>query len=83
MKINLPATRHPASGRLRNAQVTITDANGTSRTVLTSSAGHYEFEGMAPGRQYRVAVTSRPYRYEARTVEASSDLTEVDFMAQE
>jgi hypothetical protein len=73
----------PEGPGLRNAQVILTDADGASRTIFTSSLGYYEFDGVKPGRTYRVAVTSKRFRFLHRTVEPTSDLAEVNFTAQE
>ena len=68
---------------LRNARVILTDADGVSRTVFTSTLGYYEFDGVKPGRTYRIAVTSKRYRFLQRMIEPSSSLAEVNFIAQE
>jgi hypothetical protein len=73
-----------ADGRgLRNAQVTLTDANGDARTVITGTFGYYRFEGIAPAAEYTVSVLSRRFRFTPRRVTTDDDLTNVNLIAQE
>ena len=73
----------PDGRGLRNARVTLTDQNGMARTVTTSSFGYYSFDGVAAGRTYTIGVASRQYRFAARTVQVTDNLTDVDFVGQE
>jgi hypothetical protein len=68
----------PDGGGLRNAQVILTKADGTKMTVPTSSMGYYTFDGLA-NETYTVGVSSRRYRFNARNVDLSSSLANVDF----
>ena len=68
----------PDGGGLRNAQVILTKADGTKMTVPTSSMGYYTFDGLA-GETYNVSVSSRRYRFNAKNVDLSSSLANVDF----
>ena len=73
----------PNGQGLRNATVTIVDRAGFARTVTTSSFGYYTFDEIAVGETYTIGVASRAYRFASRTVEASSSLTNVDFVGSE
>ena len=53
----------PGGQGLRNAQVTITNAAGVTRTVTTTSFGYYRFEGIATGDTYLIGVSSNRYRF--------------------
>ena len=64
---------------LRNAVVSLTGPDGMPRTVATSTLGYYNFPDVATGNSYVIAVSSRRYRFEQRTVDVNSDLTNVDF----
>jgi hypothetical protein len=43
--------------------VILTDENGISRTVLTSSLGYYQFDEVQAGRPYVVSVSSKRYSF--------------------
>ena len=85
------ATEVSVSGRvmtpdgrgLRNATVSITDSLGVRRTVTTSSFGFYQFDNVAVGPGYMMAVSSKLYRFAALSLNVSGELTNVDFVGQE
>lgn len=67
----------PEGRALRNALVTLTSANGESRTVLTSAFGHYRFSGVAVGETYVLGAASKSYQFAPQAVlinEARDDL---------
>ena len=68
----------PAGLGLRNAIVTLMDAQGNSMKVPTTSLGFYQFDAILPG-PYTLTVTSRRYRFESKTLELSVELTGLDF----
>lgn len=71
----------PNGSPLRNAVVSIRDAAGATRTVLTSSFGQYSFENVATG-QHTVSVGSKRFRFSPQVITVSdSNLTNVDFQA--
>jgi hypothetical protein len=70
----------PDGRGLRNAIVTMTDANGAVRTATTSSFGYYHFDGVAVGGSYVMGVNSRNYRFTPRVVQVFDTLTDVDFV---
>lgn len=73
-----------ANGRgLRNAVVAITDENGVTRTVTTSSFGYYRFENVDVGETYLVTVRSKRFRFETRAITVSDSISGVDFVGQE
>ena len=70
-----------ADGRgLRNAEVWLVDANGTTRKVTTSSFGYYRFDGVLVGERFTLAVWSRSFRFENRSITVSGDMSEVDLV---
>jgi len=74
----------PNGQALRNAIVTLTDANNVRRTATTSSFGNYGFTDVRGGETYFLAVASKRFRFASRTVTVlSSDLTAVDFIGLE
>ena len=72
----------PDGGGLRNATVTLRGADGSVRTVPTSSLGHYSFEGIGGG-SYTLTVVSRRYRFDGRNVNLSASLATLDFLGLE
>jgi hypothetical protein len=64
---------------LRNAEVTMTDANGVVRRAVTSSFGYYRFEDVQVGESFVMNVNSRSFRFVPRVVTVNDALTDVDF----
>jgi hypothetical protein len=86
-----PATAAVVSGRvadsfgqgIRNARVTITDANNNVRTTFTTSFGYYRFDNVTPGASYTIAVTSGRYTFAPRVVQVNGDLSDVNFLPEQ
>jgi murein DD-endopeptidase MepM/ murein hydrolase activator NlpD len=69
-----------ASGRgLRNAIVSILDAQNVSRSVPTSSLGFYSLDNIQIGGTYQISVTSRRYRFDAKQLAITDNLANVNF----
>jgi hypothetical protein len=68
---------------LRNATVVITDAAGNRRTATTGSFGIYTFEDVDAGASYIVSVNSKRYRFQARQINVTDSLADVNFVGQE
>ncbi len=73
----------PTGLGLRNATVIILDSNNVRRTTTTSSFGLYNFSDVQSGQSYTVSVSSKRYRFAARVVSVSSDLSNIDFVGLE
>ena len=71
----------PDGSGLRNAQVTMINAAGTSRTVTTSSFGFYTFDDVAAGGTFVIGVSSKRYRFESRFVQVGDSIAGLDFVA--
>jgi len=57
-----------AGGRgIRNAVITITDTNGTSRTIRTGDFGYYRFEDVAAGETYIFSISAKRFRFNQNT----------------
>lgn len=65
--------------RLRNAAVIVTDSNGASRVVMTSSLGYFQFDNMVTGDKYTIRAVSRRYRFESREFDVNSSLIDLEF----
>ena len=64
---------------LRNAFVTLTDQNGNTRTVRSSSFGYYRFDEVEVGQTYIVSVRSKRYQFAPQVVSVSEELSELNF----
>jgi hypothetical protein len=73
----------PNGQGLRNATVILIDPNGNRQTVTTGSFGNYQFENLELGRDYMVTVQSRRYRFAARTLNLTANLTGLDMIGLE
>lgn len=73
----------PGGQGLSNAIVILTGTNGIRMTTTTSSFGLYTFSNVPIDETYTASVASRRYRFAARTITASGDLTDVDFVGLE
>lgn len=72
-----------ADGRgLRNAYVVLTDQNGLSRHVLTSSFGYYRFDDVRSGETYVAEISSKRFAFTPRVVNVTDDVTGLDFVAE-
>ena len=76
-------TISPDGRGLRNATVSITDPQGTVRTVTTSSFGFYRFEDVDVSTTYVVTVASRKFRFAPRLLQVFDNLTDIDFVGLE
>jgi len=73
----------PTGLGLRNAVVALTDSQGVRRTATTSSFGNYTFENVRSGENYIIGVSSKRYRFAARTMLVNGSLSNVDFIGLE
>ncbi len=74
----------PSGQGVNGGRVTLTDATGLSRFVMTNSLGYFQFDEISALGTYLLRVHSKRYRFESRTVSASDDdLTELEFLGLE
>lgn len=73
----------PTGSPLRNARVDIIDSQGTRRSATTGSFGLFTFDNASNGAVYTVSVSSKRYRFTARTIQLAGDLTLPDFIGLE
>ncbi len=64
---------------LRNAQVSMTDAQGNLRQTVTSSFGYYRFDEVAAGETVFLTVRSKRYTFAPRVVSAMENVSDIDF----
>jgi hypothetical protein len=73
-----------ADGRgIRSTAVVLTDSQGASRTVTTSTFGYYRFDEVPAGETYIMSVSSKRYQFEPRIVAVQDEIANFDFIAQE
>ncbi len=68
---------------ISRTKVVIVDTTGNLRTSTTSSFGHFEFGGLTLGETYTVRVDSKRYRFAPQTISLTSNVAEVQLIAQE
>lgn len=64
---------------LRNAQVSLTDAEGNTRMTTTSSFGYYRFDEVAPGETVFLTVRSKQYKFAPRVLTVEDSISDFDF----
>ena len=73
-----------ADGRgIRNVSVTLTDANGNSRSALSSTFGYYRFADVAAGATYVIAARAKRFTFAEPTqiLNVVEDAEDVNFIA--
>ena len=64
---------------LSNATVRLTDQSGETRIARTGAFGYYRFDDVEAGQSVVVAVISKRYQYQPRTVIINDELSGFDF----
>jgi Subtilase family/Carboxypeptidase regulatory-like domain len=78
------AGRVMAGGRpVSNATVTMVNDQSVTRTVRTSSLGYYSFDNVPAGQGYVIQPKGKGYRFEAQALSVVTDLSNVNFEAQQ
>ncbi len=73
----------PSGSALRNATVVLSYGQGRRFTAVTSSFGIYSFTAIPVELDYTIGVSSKRYRFAARPLVVTADLTGVDFVGLE
>ena len=66
-------------GGLSNARVTLTDANGRTRTAITSSFGYYRFKDVEAGQTYIFTVSHKRYSFAPQVVNVTDETNDLNF----
>lgn len=69
----------PSGANLRNAVVTLIDANNTRQTATTSSFGLYTFTNVSVGGSFTVTAFSKRYRFAPVILQVNGNVSNVDF----
>ena len=72
----------PTGLGIRNATVSLVNSQGVSRTATTSSFGVFSFADVADD-YYTIRISSKRYRFAARSVQIFNDFTLTDFVGLE
>ena len=67
----------PEGRGLRNAQVSLTDANGNLRTAMSNSFGYFRFTEVESGQTYIIGVRSKRYLFTPQILTINEDVTEL------
>jgi hypothetical protein len=70
----------PSGQGIANATVSITDAGNNVRTYITGSFGYYNFDNVAAGGTYTIAVRSYRYTFAPQTLQVSNNVTDLNFL---
>lgn len=73
---------HDGTRGVTRARVTLTDQNGTARSVLANRFGAYRFDNVAAGSTYIFNVSAKHYEFVPVALTISADMTDLDFTAQ-
>lgn len=70
------------SGRgISRARVTLTNASGEARTVLTNSFGYYRFDEVSAGQTYILSVNHKLYNFTPQAVSVNEAIANFNFIA--
>lgn len=73
-----------ADGRnLRGAIVTLTDANGTTRTTRSTAFGIFRFDEIEVGQTITISVISKRFQFTPQVISVSEDVIDLNFTALE
>ena len=73
----------PDGQALRNAIVSLIDAQGVRRTATTSTFGVYSFANVQTGQMYTMTVTSKRYRFTPQVLPINGNVSNLDFVGLE
>lgn len=73
----------PTGQNLRNAVVSLIDANNVKRTATTGTFGLYSFDNVQTGGTYTMTVSSKRYRFSPRVIVITESITNLDFVGLE
>ncbi len=67
---------------LRNAVVVLTDNQGISRSVKTTTFGYFKFDDVEVGQTYTVSVMSKQFQFSPQILSVTDEITELNFTAE-
>ncbi len=69
----------PDGRALRNAVVSLTDNNGQTQTVRTSTFGYYRIDDIEVGQNVTMTVQSKGYIFDAQVISVNDNLEGINF----
>lgn len=68
---------------IRNAQIILTDSNGSIRVAQTASFGYFRFDEVTVGQTYVLQISSRRFVFSnpARVLSVRQEITDANFIA--
>ena len=66
---------------LSNAQVVLSDSDGSFRTVFTNPFGYYGFDDVTVGKAYVLTASQKRYRFDPVLVNVDDEITNLDIVA--
>ena len=82
--VNLSGRILTSDGRgIARAQITLINADGSSRIVASNSFGYYHFDEIAAGQSIVVSVFAKRHTFATQVISISDDLTDLNFTAQQ
>jgi hypothetical protein len=69
---------------IRRAQITLTEADGTIRTILTGGFGYYRFDGIEAGQTIVISVSSKRFVFQQPTqiINVAENISAANFTAE-
>ena len=81
--VTVGGTALGADGRaLYGARVTLTDADGMTRTALTNPFGYFTFSDVPAGESYVISATARGYTFESTLMTIGDEITDIILIGQ-
>lgn len=82
--VNIAGRILTSDGRgVGRAQVTLANADGTTRIVTSNSFGYYHFDAVQSGQTAVISVFAKRYTFGTQVVSISNELTDFNFIAQQ
>lgn len=70
-----------SSGRaVKNATISITDPDGSQRTLISGPSGYFSFANLVTDADYMITVNSRRFQFAPRTVRVNNNVVLPDFV---
>ena len=79
--VGVSGTVSDGKSGIARAVVSVTDGNGTIRTVKTNSFGYFRFDQLAAGQTYVFSISAKGYTFAPQVLTVYEDLAELNFSA--
>jgi hypothetical protein len=64
---------------IKGARVTITDSEGTSRTMITGTFGYYSFSNVSAGAGYTMSAVAKGMTFASHNFDVTDNITDLNF----